>query len=92
MVARWGSRSGDLMFMKIDDVQFINGFLNTGSVHYYSIIDHRNSSAIIYPDRSFTIIDYFDEGGINPSSKAPGVCTCDLYTVIMVTGCKCGGK
>lgn len=35
-----------------------------------------------------TLIDYFEENTI----PAFEMCQCDLYNVLMVTGCRCGGK
>lgn len=38
--------------------------------------------------QSAKITDWFEES-IN---KIPNKCTCDLHSVIMVTGCQCGGQ
>jgi hypothetical protein len=39
----------------------------------------------------YTLIDYLDIEKTNVKSNSFS-CTCDFYSVILVTGCQCGGK
>lgn len=64
-------------------------------LHYcYSISLEEWSSMIISEEgliknlNGLDLIDYFDAS----EKKGKHKCTCDLFTVLMVTGCVCGGK
>lgn len=51
----------------------------------YIMFDKGNSNSLALPY-------YYDELELVSDCSGNGKCTCDFYKVILVTGCKCGGK
>ena len=85
-------------FIKVDNNVFIQRFLFCEDLRIQSFVDvnyyseyHRSDWGNISALR-ISVLDYIEEDSDLYIKTEKGACTCDLHSVVMVTGCKCGGK
>ena len=81
--------SNEMHYYPIDDGVYVEWIGGDERSEIYEYKDERFKAWLSTNIDPNITIDYFEE---EPNVSSVSTCTCDLYTVLLVTGCKCGGK
>lgn len=69
--------------------EYIITFVSVSVVHIENFIGEYEEERQIIDENKFpesTLVDWFEE-----PKQSVNLCSCDFHTVVMVTGCVCGG-